>query len=61
MKHKNNDGNVVYCLKVVRISSFTKEINLYIHALYIVFLFVKLENNNFIKEAQHVLGVFIAC
>ena len=43
------------CLQVVRIYSFMKEIKVYIRASYIVFLFVKTENNNFIKEIKHVL------
>ena len=37
-----------------------KEIKVYIRALYIVFLFVKTENNNFIKEIKYVLRAFIA-
>ena len=38
----------------MRIYSFMKEIKLYIRASYIVFFFVKTENNNFIKEIKHV-------
>ena len=46
-------------MQVVRIYSFIKEIELYIRASYTVFLFVKLENDNFIKEIKHVLRAFI--
>ena len=46
------------CLQVVRIYSFVKEIKLYIRASYIFFLFVKTENNNFIKKIKHVLRPF---
>ena len=42
---------MVGCLQVVRIYS-----SVYIRASYIVFLNVKTENNNFIKEIKHVLG-----
>ena len=48
------------CLQVVRIYSFMKKIEVYICASYIVFLFVKTENTNFIKEIKHVLRAFIA-
>ena len=50
------------CLQVVRITidNFMNEFKVYIHALYIVFLFVKTENN-FIKEIKHVFCAFIAC
>ena len=41
-----------YCLLVVRI---------YLHALYIIFLFVNNENNNFLKEIKHVVCASIAC
>ena len=51
---------MVDCLQVVRIHSLMKEIKVYIPALYIVFLFVKMETNNFIKEIKHVLCAFIA-
>ena len=44
-----------------RICSFVKEIKLYIRVLYIVFLFVKSENNNFLKEIKHFVRAFIAC
>ena len=47
------------CLQVVRIYSFVKEIKLYIRASYIFFLFVKTENNNFIKKIKHVISAFI--
>ena len=36
-------------------------VKVYIRALYIVFLFVKMERNNAIKEIKHVLRAFIAC
>ena len=48
MKHENDVSNAVDCLQVVRIYSFMKKIKVYIRASYIVFLFVKTENNNFI-------------
>ena len=60
MKHENDVCNMVGRLQVVRIYSFMKEIKVYISALYIVFLFVKTENNNFLKEIKHVLPAFIA-
>ena len=50
MKHENDVSNIAYSLQVVRIYSFIKEIKVFLRALYIVFLFVKTENNNFIKE-----------
>ena len=59
MKHKNDVRNMVCCFQVVRIYSFMKEIKVYLSASYIVFLFVKTENN-FIKEIKHVLRAFIA-
>ena len=49
---------MVGCLQVMRIYSFMEEIKVYIHDLYIVFLFVKTENK-FIKEIKHVLCAFI--
>ena len=58
MKQENDVNNMVGCLQVVRIYSFMKEIKLYIRALFIVFPFVKMENN-FIKEKKHVLCSFI--
>ena len=60
MKHEHDVSNMVGCLQVVRIYSFMKEIKVYIRASYISFLFVKTENNNFIKEIKHVLRAFIA-
>ena len=48
MKHENDVSNMIGCLQVVRIYSFMKEIKVNIRASYIVFLFVKTENNNFI-------------
>ena len=41
--------------------SWKKVAKVYICASYIVFLFVKMENNNFIKEIKHVVRAFIAC
>ena len=60
MKHENDVSYMIGCLQVVITYSFMKEIKLYIRASYIIFLFVKLENNNFIKEIKHFLCVFIA-
>ena len=59
MKHENGVSNVAGCLHVVRIYSFMKEIKVYTHASYIVSLFVKTENNNFIKEIKHALRALI--
>ena len=50
MKHGNDVSNMAGCLQVVKIYSFMREIKIYIHASYIVFLSVKSENKNFIKE-----------
>ena len=52
LKHKNDVSGIIGCLLVVRVCHFTKELELYIHARYIVFLFVKTENDNFIKEIK---------
>ena len=41
-------------------STFVLSILVYIWASYIVFFFVKMENNNSIKEIKHVLLAFIA-
>ena len=49
--HKNDMSDMIDCLQVVRIYRFMKEIKLYVRASYIVFLFVKTENN-FIKEVN---------
>ena len=49
MKHENDVSNVIGCLQVMKICSLLEEIKLCIRTLYIVFLFVKLEND-FIKE-----------
>ena len=46
---------LIGCLQVVRSYNFMKEIKVYIRASSIVFLFVKTENHNFIKESKHVL------
>ena len=59
MKHENDVSDLIGCLQVVRIYSFTKEIKFYTRASYIVFLFVKSENN-FIKQIKYVLRDFIA-
>ena len=48
MKHKNDVSDMFCCLQVVGIYSFIKK-KLHICAFYIVFLFVKSENNNFRK------------
>ena len=60
MKHKNDVSNMVDCLQVVKIYSFMKEIKVIIHASYIVFLFVKTKNDNFVKETKQFLCAFIA-
>ena len=44
-KHENDVNDMIGWLQVVRIYSFMKEIKVYIRASYIVFLFVKSENN----------------
>ena len=59
MKHENDVSSMVCCLQVVRIYSFMKEIKVYVRALYIVFLFVKTENINFIKEIRRVLRALL--
>ena len=46
MKHENDVSNMVGSLQVVRIYSFMKETKVYINASFIVFLFVKKENDN---------------
>ena len=54
MKHQNDVSNMVSCLQVVRlIYSFMKVFKLHIRATYIVFLFVKTENNTFIKICKN--------
>ena len=50
MKHENDVSDIIDCLQVDKIYSVIKEIELYKRALYIVFLFLKSETNNFIKE-----------
>ena len=60
MKHENDMRNMVGFLQVVRIYSFMKEIKMCTRVSYIVFLFVKMESNDFIKEGKHVLHTFIA-
>ena len=60
MNYENDVSNMVGCLQVVKIWNFTKETKLYKRASEIVFLFVMMQNNNLIKEIQHVLRAFIA-
>ena len=60
MKHENDASNIVGRLQVVTSYSFMKEITVYIHASYIVFFFVTMKTNDFIKEIKHVLRVFRA-
>ena len=38
MKYKNDLTDMIGCILVVRIYSFIKEIKIYVHALYIVFV-----------------------
>ena len=52
MKHENDVSNMVCCLQVLKIYT--------VRASYIVFLFVKTDNNNFLKEIKHVLRAFVA-
>ena len=59
VKHENDVGDMVGCLQVVRIYNFMKENKFYICASYIVFLFVKKENNDLIKEIKRI-PAFIA-
>ena len=51
MKHGNDMTEMIICLQVVKSYSFTKGMKLYI----LVFLLVKSENNDFIKEIKQVL------
>ena len=61
MKQESEITDMIGCFtQIVRIYSFIKEIKIYVRTSYIVFLFVKSENNNFIKEINHVLHGFIA-
>ena len=55
MKHENDVSDLFGCLQVIRICSFMREIK-----LYIVYLYVKSENDYFIKKIKHVLRSFIA-
>ena len=41
MKDENTVIDMTWCLQIVRNYSFMKEIKLYMHVSYIVFLFVK--------------------
>ena len=52
MKHENDVTHIIGSLQVVKTYSFMKEIELYLRALCVVFLSVKLENN-FKKEIKH--------
>ena len=61
IQHENDVSDMIGCLKVVRIYNFMKELKVYIPALYIVFLFVKSENNDFIKETKHVFEPSQSC
>ena len=47
MKRENYVKNMISCLEVLRIYSFVKKTKLYINTSSIVFLFVKIVNNNF--------------
>ena len=62
MKHGNDVSNMVYSVsKLWEVTVSWKKLKYtYIRALYIVFLFVKTENNNFVKEIKHVIHSFIA-
>ena len=60
MKHENDVSIMAGCLQDARIYSFMKKVKVFIHASYIVFLFVKTENNNVIKEIKHNFLAFIA-
>ena len=55
MNHKNEASNMIDGLHNIRIYSFTKEIELYKRASYIVFLSVKSKINNFIKRIKRIL------
>ena len=57
MKHENEVSDEISCLPVIKFNSLMKEIKLC--ALYIGFLFVKSENDYFIKEIIHVFRAFI--
>ena len=50
MKHENNGSDMDGCLHVLSIYSFMKERKQCKCASYTVFLYVKLENNNFNKK-----------
>ena len=60
LKHENEASGMIGCFQVVRIYSFMKKIKLYIQASHIVFLFVRSENNDFVKETKHVLHAITA-
>ena len=54
MNHENDVSKVVW------LSSSCQNLQ-YARALYIVFLFVNTEDNNFIKEIKHVVRASIVC
>ena len=59
MKHEYDVSDMVGCVQVVRIYSYMKEIKLDTCAMYVVFFFVKTENNFIKKQIIHVLRGFI--
>ena len=59
MKFGNGVSDMGLCLQIVKFYSYVKLVTLYIRASYIVFLFVKSKNINFIKEIKHFLCAFI--
>ena len=61
MKQESDVSNVIGFLLVMRIYSFMRETKVFILPSYIAFLFVKMENNSFVKEIKHFLRAFIAC
>ena len=62
MKHENDVSNMVGSVsKLCEVTFLWKKfLKVYMLALYIVFLFVKMENDNSIKEMKHVIRAFIA-
>ena len=46
MKYEIDPSDMIGCLQAVKICSFVEEIKLFIGASYIVFLFVKSQNNS---------------
>ena len=59
-KYENDVSDIIGWFQIVRIYSFTKEINIYKHALCVIILVVKLENNYSLTEIKHVFCIFIA-